>query len=159
MNILVGCFVFLYLLSESCGKLCTYKTRSILRDKYVTRTYSCPSDESCCRNRDCCAYVYTRWYFWLSIGLVSFCCSLAWLLYRYCYRPRHCNVTPLNNNAAQTTQGGPAGVTHVPMNVVQVNAPQPVQPLTTTTTGTTIQYSAFPPPSHPPPPYSSTMKC
>jgi len=83
---------------------------------------------------------------------------LAWLLYRYCYRPRHSNVTTLNNNAAQTTQGEQAGVTHIPVNVLLVNAPQPVQPLMTTTTGTSIQYLALPPPTESPPPNPSTMK-
>ncbi|XP_067020668.1 uncharacterized protein [Acropora muricata] len=155
MKVLVGCFVFLYLLSESCGKSCTYKTYSGWGRRYVTRTYSCPSNKYCCGNRDCCLHVYSRWYLWLSI---CFCCFLAWLLYRYCYRPRYRNVTTLNNYAAQTTQGGPAGVTHIPMNVVRVNAPQPVQPWMTTTTGTSTQYSAFPPPTQPPPPYSSMMK-
>ncbi|XP_044178825.1 WW domain binding protein 1-like [Acropora millepora] len=155
MKVLVGCFVFLYLLSESCGSFCSYKTYSSRRRKYGLQTYSCASNEYCCGNRDCCVYVYSRWYLWLSIVLVVF---LAWLLYRYCYRTQHRNVTTLNNDAAQTTQRGPAGVTHIPMNVVRVNAPQPVQPWMTTTTGTSTQYSAFPPPTQPPPPYSSMMK-
>ncbi|XP_015777711.1 PREDICTED: uncharacterized protein LOC107355642 [Acropora digitifera] len=114
MKILVGCFVFLYLVSESCGKLCIYKTYSSQSPYYGIRAYSCRSNEYCCDNRDCCVYIYSRWYLWLSI---TFGCFLAWLLYHYCCRRPHSNVTTLNNNAAQTTQGEQAGVTHIPMNV------------------------------------------
>ena len=90
------------------------------------------------------------------IVLVSFGAFLVWWYYRYRYRPRHCNVTPVHNNVVQMTRTGPAVITNCNMSVV--NAPQPVYPMMTTTTGTSIQYSAFPQPSYPPPSYSNAMK-
>ncbi|XP_074622745.1 uncharacterized protein LOC141881010 [Acropora palmata] len=157
MKILLGCFAFLYLLSESCGdKVCTYKYFDSWKNKYVISTYRCLSNQYCCGNHSCCVYVYSRWYLWFIIVLVSFGAFLVWWYYRYRYRPRHCNVTPVHNNVVQMTRTGPAVITNCNMSVV--NAPQPVYPMMTTTTGTSIQYSAFPQPSYPPPPYSNAMK-
>ena len=101
--------------------------------------------------------------------LVFFVIFICWWYYRYRYRPRH--VVVGQSSALQVTQGHPAIVTNGNVNVIRVNAPQPIYPLAGPVSimpgGTSVHYAAaYPPPVygpvqtyHPPPPaYTSVVK-